>query len=210
MPTPEVRPLLPSGLYAIADAVFGDPVELGEQVAALGCGVIQLRAKGWSSRQRAEAARALLGRLAPHGCLLIINDDLEVAVEVGAHGVHLGQDDAPTSEARSRLGPHALIGRSTHSPDQVIAAAEADYLGYGPVFGTRTKDTGYDPRGLEGLAEACRISPAPVVAIGGITPERLPEVVAAGAHGWAVISALWGAPDLPTRVRELRRPGEAP
>ena len=201
--SPTERPQLPAGLYAIADAAFGDPVELGLRVADAGCRVVQLRCKGWSEQDLSKAAAALVAGFRRTGTLLLVNDHVEVAAAVGAHGVHLGQDDGPLAPARERLGPGAIIGRSTHDAAQVLAAQDADYLGFGPVFGTPTKDTGYGPRGLDALALACRLSTIPVVAIGGITSERLPGVQTAGAHGWAVISALWTEAPLAARVQAL-------
>ena len=178
-------------------------MDLGLRVANAGCRVVQLRCKGWSEHDLTSAAAALVAGFRRTGTLLIVNDQVEVARAVGAHGVHLGQGDGPLASARERLGPGVLIGRSTHDPAQVMAAQDADYLGFGPVFGTPTKDTGYGPRGLDALALACGLSAVPVVAIGWITAERLPGVQAAGAHGWAVISALWTEAPLAARVQAL-------
>lgn len=198
---------LPRGLYIIVDAAFGDPVALGREALDLGGRCLQLRAKGWSAEAVARATAALLPLAEAAGAVLIVNDHLDVAREEGAHGVHLGQEDLAGQDlaaVRLRLGPGRLLGASTHSPEQVLAAQEADYLGYGPVFPTGTKDTGYAARGLEGLAEACRLSRRPVVAIGGITPARRGRVEAAGAHAWAVISALWTAPDRAAALAALQ------
>ena len=150
------------------------------------------------------AARALSQALRETGCLLVINDHVAVAVSVGADGVHLGQDDASPEWARECLGPGPLIGLSTHSIAQVEASGHdpaVDYIGFGPVFGTRTKDTGWSPRGLEILREANSRSRHPVIAIGGIAIETLPQVKATGVHGWAVVSALVGSDDLQGAVR---------
>lgn len=201
------RPRLPRGLYIIADATCGDPVALGREALALGGRCLQLRAKGWSADAVARATAALLPAVEAAGAVLIVNDHLEVARAEGAHGVHLGQEDLDGEDLaslRARLGPGRLLGLSTHNPLQVQAAQEADYLGYGPVFPTSTKDTGYAARGLEGLAEACRLSERPVVAIGGITAARLGGVRSTGAHAWAVISALWGAPDRAAALASLQ------
>ncbi|MCB9778265.1 MAG: thiamine phosphate synthase [Alphaproteobacteria bacterium] len=187
------RPPLPAGLYGIADASFGDPVALGVALAAAGVGVVQLRCKGWPTDDRRRAARALRAQLEGHACLLVVNDDVDAAVAAGAHGVHLGQDDGDLAAARRRLGPDALIGRSTHDLAQVAAAVAegADYLGFGPVFGTTTKADAVDVVGTDALRAAVAAAGAvPVVAIGGLTEARLPAVRATGAHGWALISAL--------------------
>ncbi len=197
---------LPRGLYGIADAGFGDPVALGLALADAGVEVIQLRAKGWSEADLLEAARALLPGLRARGSLLIVNDSLAVAAEIGADGVHLGQEDPPwdLTEARAALPPGALIGRSTRTLEQVLAAQDADYLGFGPVYATTTRAGSPAPRGPALLAEAVRLSARPVVAIGGIGPEGLAEVKAAGAWGWAVISSLLTAPSLIEAARALR------
>ena len=139
-----------------------------------------------------------------HSALLIINDHLHVAVETNADGVHLGQEDSDPAHARARLRPHQLIGLSTHTRDQVLhARLHADYIGFGPVFGTTTKDTGFAPRGADALRQAVALSAVPVIAIGGITPDNLGQVRAAGAHGWAVISAIHAADDPAAAARGM-------
>lgn len=195
-----------NGLYGIADADWGDPVVSGSLLARAGCRVIQLRAKGRPDDAIQRTARALLPILHSYGAKLIINDNLAVAVACGADGVHLGQDDGPLSAARAALPPGSLIGRSTHTPEQVMEAQGADYLGFGPVFTTETKDTGYADRGLAALSEAVCLSCRPVVAIGGITLSRLPDVEKTGAAGWAVISAILGARDPLAAAQRFIRP----
>lgn len=197
-------PALPPGLYGMADAGFGDPVQLGRWLLDNGVRVVQLRAKRASTAQRVAWARALVAHADPLGARVLVNDDLEAAVQAGAHGLHLGQEDGALSEARARLGPQALLGRSTHDLDQVRAAQSADYLGFGPIFGTTTKAAAGAPRGLEALRRACAISGRPVVAIGGITPADIAGVQAAGAAGWAVVSALWQADDRAAVLRSLQ------
>lgn len=189
------RPALPPGLYALADAGWGDPVDVGLALLEAGCRVVQLRAKGWTTVDRTAAARALAGEAEARGALLVVNDDLEAASRAGAHGLHLGQDDGDLALARRVLGPAALLGRSTHDLLQVdrACAEGADYLGFGPVFPTRTKADADPTVGLEHLALAVRRSSLPVVAIGGIDAARLGAVQATGVHGWAVISALLDA-----------------
>jgi thiamine-phosphate pyrophosphorylase len=200
-----MKPTLPRGLYGMACTTRGDPVLQGLRLAALGVGVVQLRAKGWGTAERVAAARALLPALQAHGCLLIINDDLEAAAESGANGLHLGQGDGSLAWARARLGPDALLGRSTHTLEQVLAAPQegADYIGFGPVFGTHSKQSAWSPRGLERLAEAVRASPLPVVAIGGVTVERLPALRATGVAAWAAISAIDVGNGMEDSVRDL-------
>ncbi len=189
------------GLYGIADAAWGDPVELGSRLAAAGCRIIQLRAKSLTDDALLAAGRALLPRLHAHGARLIINDRVRVAAACGADGVHLGQDDGRIDAARRVLPAGAIIGRSTHTLQQVQDAQAADYLGFGPVFTTATKDTGYADRGLSALAGAVAVSQVPIVAIGGINQARLQAVRETGVQGWAVISAILDAEDLEHAAR---------
>jgi len=128
-----------------------------------------------------------------------------------AAGVHLGQTDLPPEAARRIVGGRRIIGFSTHTPAQVRAARRmpVDYLGFGPVFGTTTKEDAEPPVGLEGLEKACRMADKPVVAIGGIGPGRIRAVLDAGASSAAVISALMGAPDIARRMEELLREATA-
>lgn len=194
------------GLYGIADADWGDPVRLGVALAEGGCSVVQLRAKTWPPHVLLETARTMLRLLHARNCRLIINDAVRVAAQCKADGVHLGQEDGDLSEARALLGPDAWLGRSTHTLAQVEhAQIEADYVGFGPVFSTQTKATGYTARGLSLLAEAVERSQLPVVAIGGLSLERLPEVRACGAKHWAVISAVLSAPDVTQAARRFNR-----
>lgn len=196
-----MKPALPRGLYGVADAGFGDPVRLGVALAEAGVRTVQLRAKGWSQAELRAAAQALLPELRARGTLLIVNDDLRVAIEVGADGVHLGQEDPPHDLAG--LPPWLLVGRSTRTLEQVAAAQDADYLGFGPIFSTTTRPGLPSPRGTTLLAEAVQRSARPIVAIGGITAENLPAVKDAGAWAWAVISALVGAPDIKSAALAL-------
>lgn len=185
------HPPLPAGLYGVADATWGDPLAQGRLLAEEGVGVIQLRCKGWPEARLLPVARALAGL----GPLLVVNDAVAVARAVGAWA-HLGQEDGPD--------PDVPFGRSCHTLEQLAAAGAAIYVGYGPIFPTRTKATGRAPRGLVGLAEAVRQSPRPVVAIGGITPANLDGVRATGVHAWAVIGAIWTAPDPRAAIRAMR------
>ncbi len=186
-----IRQPLPRGLYAIADGSVGDPVQWGLRLLRVGCPVVQLRVKG-ATTQALAAGAARLVAAAPPGALVIVNDDIEAAAQAGAHGVHLGQDDGPLATARARLGPAALIGRSTHTPGQITAAAAegADYIGFGPVFATTSKADTEAVVGIDGLTRAVSQAPMPVIAIGGITANRLPAVRSTGVHGWAMISAV--------------------
>lgn len=193
-----MRPALPLGLYAIADATYGDPVAQARALLAAGQRVVQLRAKAWSTPARAEAARALRADFDVHQAILIMNDDLEAAREGGADGLHLGQGDGALPRARAALGPRALLGRSTHSLEHIRAALDegADYLGFGPLFPTRTKETPYAPRAALIEPALAAAGPTPLVGIGGVEADRLPALRARGLQRWAVISGIWLAPDL--------------
>lgn len=195
----------------MADADFGDPVTAGVMLADAGSRIIQLRAKGWSAADIRAAAQALLPALHARGALLIINDHPEIAAQTGADGVHVGQDDGALAEARAVLGPDRILGLSTHTPEQVQAAQGlADYIGFGPVFGTRTKATGYAPRGIDALHAAAKASAVPVVAIGGIDRENVGLVQASGAHCWAIIRGILGDTSPSSAARWFVRTEEKP
>jgi thiamine-phosphate pyrophosphorylase len=171
-----------------------------EQVELLsegGASLVQLREKNLSPREFYEQARAAVAVAARRGVQLIINDRVDVALAVGAHGVHLGQDDMPPDAARKLLGPDAIIGYSTHNIEQAAAAIKfpIDYLAIGPIFATTTKSDTAPVLGLDGLRTVRKaIGDFPLVAIGGITSENAREVIQAGADSVAVISALLSNP----------------
>jgi thiamine-phosphate pyrophosphorylase len=183
-----------------------DPVEQARAACAGGAGVVQLRAKHTSDRELLAWAAPIRALTRHHGVLFVVNDRFDLALAAGADGVHLGQDDLPPgclpADARRRL----FVGRSTHDPEQIASALEesVDYVAFGPVFGTGSKDSAWSERGLEALAEAVRLAqPLPLVAIGGIDRERAPAVANAGAAGIAVISAVAGAADALAATRAL-------
>ncbi len=171
-----------------------------------GATLLQLRAKQAPSRQLLEDAAAIARRAESFGARLIVNDRADVARLAGAAGVHVGQDDLSVTDVRRLLGPDALVGLSTHTTRQIVAAAAEpiSYLAVGPVFGTTSKDTGYEPVGLDLVREAaivCAAAGHPVVAIGGITLDRAPEVIAAGAASVAIIGDVCVArPDVRVRA----------
>lgn len=189
------------GLYGMADAGFGDPAAIGRALLQAGCSVVQLRCKGWPSAAIAAVARGLRPLAEAHDALLIVNDDEEAALASGAHGLHLGQADGDLGRARARQ-PELLLGRSTHDLRQVREALRegVDYLGFGPVFPTRTKADADPTVGLDGLGAALALlreagpEAPPLVAIGGIERHHLPALRALGVPAWAVISGLLGAP----------------
>src|SRR5262249_19125357 len=146
---------------------------------------------------------------APADAVIVVNDRIDLARMGRAGGVHVGQDDLPSRTAREQLGPGAVVGLSTHTEAQIRGAIQepVSYVAIGPVFATGTKDTGYAATGLDAVALARRLVPrdVPIVAIGGITLERAPSVIDAGASSVAIISDLLTGSDPVMRVREFLR-----
>ncbi|MCS7082901.1 MAG: thiamine phosphate synthase [Bacteroidetes bacterium] len=172
-----------------------------------GVKMVQLREKRASTRQYVELAERLHALLRPLGVPLIINDRVDVALAVGAEGVHIGQQDMPYEHARRLLGPEAIIGLSVESMEELAEAEayEVSYLSISPVFPTPTKTDTKGAWGLEGLAEARRRSRHRLVAIGGIGPHNVRLVLEAGANGIAVVSAICAAPDPREAAQALQR-----
>lgn len=191
-------------LYALTDASApGSHVEQVREYADAGVRIIQVRDKLASSRALYETVVAALEITRPRGVRLIVNDRVDVALAAGADGVHVGQDDLPAGSAREILGPLAIIGISTHSLAQAAAAAglPVDYVAIGPVFATSTKANPDPVVGLEGLRAVRAAVTTPLVAIGGITLEKAPDVFAAGADSVAVVSDLRAGASVSERVR---------
>ncbi len=181
-----------------------DPVAISDAYLAGGARVLQLRDKAGSSAAFLSLADILVQRCREVGALLIVNDRADIARLSGAAGVHVGQDDLSVSAARRILDESALVGVSTHDDRQVerAIAEQPSYIAVGPIFGTSTKDTGYSARGLDLVRRAAGRG-KPVVAIGGITLQHLPDLVRAGASGVAVISDLLISDDPEGRTREF-------
>ena len=199
--------VFPGSLYTIADTLGRTElsfVDLAKKLCAGGARLLQLRAKNLSTRDFLEIAREVRAICQHHGCVLIINDRADIALAVNADGVHVGQEDLPLAAARKVVGPGKIIGVSTHDPQQAIAAQRggADYIGFGPLFGTSTKATGYSVRGLDQLREIRKLVNVPIVAIGGVTAERAVSALDAGANAVAMISDLVLAPDVTAKVKE--------
>jgi len=183
-----------------------DPVEQALAACAGGARCVQLRAKHATDREALAWARAIRRATRDRGVLFLVNDRFDLAEIAGADGVHLGHEDLPpaalAAEARARL----LVGRSTHEPAQLAAAADepVDYVAFGPVYGTTSKVSAWDARGEAALARAVRAAaPRPLVAIGGIDASRVAAVAAAGAAAAAVLSAVAGADDPRAATRAL-------
>jgi len=170
-----------------------------------GIRTVQLRDKTASTRSLIDTARRLRGLCDARGALFLVNDRVDVALASGAHGVHLGQDDFPASEARRLLGQGAVIGVSVRTSAEAREAGDdgADYLAANLVFATGTKTDIEGPLGLEGVAMLRAVSGLPLVAIGGIGPHNAADVIGAGADGIAVVSAIMAAPDVPLACRRL-------
>jgi len=195
-------------LYAIIDPAqtCGRPVlEVAEALLAAGVQLIQLRDKRATSRELYKSAQRVAPLVHAAGGIFILNDRADVAVAVDALGVHVGQDDLPVEAARALVGPDRWVGYSTHVPNQVreAGASTANYIAFGPVFPTASKKKPDAVVGLEGLREARRITSKPLVAIGGITLENAPTVIAAGADSVAIIRGLVGAPDIRQRAEQF-------
>jgi thiamine-phosphate pyrophosphorylase len=167
---------------------------------------VQLRAKQLASGPLLDLASSLVSRGRPYGAQLIVNDRVDVAAIAHAAGAHVGQDDLAPAHARAQLGADAIVGVSTHDERQFALALQepVTYVAVGPVFGTRSKDTGYAPVGLDLVRAARRLGPSmPVVAIGGITLDTAPAVLAAGATAVAVIGDLLATGDPRARVAQF-------
>jgi len=198
------------GLYAVVDDDVASAhgwalVDLAAAVLQGGAALVQVRAKHLSSAALLAVSRQIVALAAPVGAAVVVNDRADIAVLAGAAGVHVGQDDLSPVQARAIVGPDALVGVSTHSLDQIAEAARApvSYIAVGPVFGTTTKETGYDAVGLALVRQAAATS-IDVVGIGGVTLDRVPQVIAAGAASVAVITDLLTGGDPAARTRAFR------
>lgn len=171
-----------------------------------GVTLVQYRAKTASSAEMYDEALQLKALCDSFKVPLIINDRLDIAMAVGAAGVHLGQDDIPCAAARKLLGEDYIIGVSAHNPAEAKAALQsgADYLGCGAVFGTATKSD-VKKLGTHGLAAICKAKGLPVVGIGGVTANNYREVRAAGADGAAIVSGILAQPDIRTTVEAIAK-----
>ncbi|HXG52094.1 MAG TPA: thiamine phosphate synthase [candidate division Zixibacteria bacterium] len=187
-------PLRLEPLYAILDpdqtAGRGPEAVLAALLAG-GVRLLQLRVKSGGARAFLALAERARQATRAAGCRLIVNDRADIALASDADGVHLGQEDLPLSRARALMGSK-IVGISTHTVEQALEAERggADYIGFGPVFGTTTKETGYEPRGTEMLRRVRRAVTIPVVAIGGIDEANVAAVWRAGADSAAMIGAL--------------------
>jgi len=211
-----MKPLSAARLYGILDLGYTAPADAGRVAAELcegGVDVLQLRAKNIAELEIEEIGQRIEPITTAAGIPLIVNDFPELVPSIGAQGAHIGQDDGAIEDARWRAGralagevPPPLIGRSTHSIEQAVAAqAEgADYIGFGPLFATPTKP-GRPAIGLADIRRVHELVRLPIFCIGGIKPENLEAVLDAGAQRVVIVSALLQAPDITTAVRQVKQ-----
>ena len=202
-------------LYGIVDLGYvgiGDVLPVAERMIDGGVDIVQLRAKHASEAEVEALAQCLVTVTAPAGVPLIINDHPQLVPAIGAQGAHVGQDDLAVDDARWRAGrslsgelPAPIIGRSTHSFDQALAAQRdgADYIGFGPLFATPTKP-GRPPIGLDAIRRVHDAVTIPIFCIGGIKLENLEQVLAAGAKRVVIVSGILQARDVTEYCRDVR------
>ena len=195
-------------LYLVTDSglSLGRPLEeIVREAVAGGVTMVQLREKEASTREFVELALCLKPVCEAAGVPLIINDRIDVALAVGADGVHIGQSDMPYEVARKLLGPDKIIGLSVENFEdlEVANGLKVDYVGISPVYGTPTKTDTAEPFGLEGLRKAVELSAHPTVAIGGMNASTIGAVMGVGTDGVAVVSAICSAPSPRVASQEL-------
>jgi thiamine-phosphate pyrophosphorylase len=200
-----MRLVLPR-LYVILDAalITSSERDCALRLAEAGVRLLQYRNKSAPARRYLESSRELAASLTPRGVSFFVNDRPDVAFLASATGVHVGQCDLDAEQARRVIGPHKLVGVSTHNLEQFerAAASSADYIALGPVFTTSTKANPDPVVGLQLLRRVRRLTDKPIVAIGGITLERAASAIEAGADSVAVISGILAASDPAQRARE--------
>nr|MCW2728267.1 thiamine-phosphate diphosphorylase [Aeromicrobium sp.] len=185
------------------DRLDDDALQLVSAVVHAGVDAIQVRAKGAADRELVAWTRAVVGVIRPLGARVIVNDRLDLALAAGADGVHLGSEDLPVAEARMLAPSDFLIGATCRGRADAQRARMdgADYAGVGPVHVSTTKTALPAPIGLDALSAAALT--IPTIAIGGITADRVPAVLRAGAYGVAVVAAVWQALDPPRAAKEI-------
>ena len=188
-------------LYLVLDPIlcggFDGMVSTAFTSVRAGATVVQLRAPGWKKRDLVNCARALKKTLAPFSIPLIIDDDADVCLAADADGLHVGQRDLEIHDARAVIGPDRILGLSVSNLEELagVDAAVTDYLGVGPIFATSTKPDAAPAMGYDGLATVTSATSLPTVAIGGISLEKAPGVLATGVGSIAVVSAITQAAD---------------
>ncbi len=179
--------------------------QLAELAIRGGTDTIQFRQKQGTTRELVDIAKQMQEICTKHNVPLIVNDRADIALAVGADGTHFGQDDMPIAIGRKILPTETIIGASARTEEKIFEAISqgADYIGYGPIFQTSSKSDAENPKGLERLRQMCEVAACPVIAIGGITIDTAADVIRAGAHGIAVISAVCARKDPLEATRKL-------
>jgi thiamine-phosphate pyrophosphorylase len=203
-----LQKLASARLYAIVDTGYVDPNRVPyvtEQLVLGGADLIQLRAKKLSSAAISELGQKMRSLIPTTSTLFIVNDHSELVSDLGADGIHVGQDDLSVAVAHARAGAQVLVGKSTHSLAQAIAAEKegADYIGVGPIYATATKPD-YMPVGPALIGQVRAAGRVPQFCIGGINEATLPEVLAAGARRVVIVSALLQSHDIPAYCRRVK------
>lgn len=202
---------LAADIYALTAEEFSkgrSNVEVVELLIAAGIKVIQYREKNKKAGRMYEECLIIRDMTKKAGVTLIVNDYIDLALLVGADGVHIGQDDLPPAKVRELIGSEMILGLSTHSPEQAqqaVASGCVDYIGVGPVFATKTKKDVCQPVGLSYLDYVVKEQNIPFVAIGGIKEHNLPEVLQHGAKTVALVTDIVGADDIPGKVHAIRQ-----
>jgi thiamine-phosphate pyrophosphorylase len=200
-------------LHVITDVRDGrDALGIVSAAVAAGAPVVQVRVKGRPDRAVYDFARRIVEICAAGGATCIVNDRVDIALAAGAAGTHVGADDLPVAAVRRVAGPGHLVGGTARDPGRAaaLAAEGADYVGVGPAYATATKAGLPDPLGPAGIGAVARAVGIPVIAIGGVDADRIPELRAAGAYGVAVVTAVSAAPDPAAATRALLHALEMP
>jgi thiamine-phosphate pyrophosphorylase len=177
--------------------VLVDSLGVAEAALEAGAPTLQVRLKTGTDRDHLRLAATIAERCRDAGATCLVNDRADLALAIGADGVHVGAEDMPVAVVRRLLGPDAIVGGTARDPEtaRALVADGATYLGVGPTFVTRSKRGLPEPIGVEGVRAVAHAVDVPVIAISGITPDLVDDVIAAGAHGVAVISAVADSPD---------------
>jgi thiamine-phosphate pyrophosphorylase len=208
-----MRPLKLPALYAILDpeqTAGRAPEAVLDALLEGGVRCLQLRVKTLAAGDFWQLARLAREKTRARACMLIVNDRVDIALACDADGVHLGQEDLPLATGR-KLAGDKIVGISTHDIAQAREAERggADYVGFGPIFGSATKETGYTPRGIEALRQVRAAISIPIVAIGGISEQNVQQVWQAGAVSAAIISDILRAEAIAAKVEGILRQGAA-
>lgn len=204
-----MKPSFDLSLYLVLDpdlCQLHSMLDTAREAVAGGVTMVQVRHKRATTSERIALARSMKEVLRDTHALVVMNDDIEAAIAAGVDALHIGQRDLPAAQARARIGPDMLLGLSVNSEHaaHMIDPAQVDYAGIGPVFATPTKPDHEQPIGVAGLARIVAACPVPAVAIGGLKHQHVSDVLATGAHGMAVVSAICGTPDPRRSAAALR------